>query len=146
MKVSKGIVAVIVAAGLSMGMVACSSDEETVNDIVHDVSNSGTESTTESTNVTDTEPDLPKKVTGMSDNARKEYEKYSIPDEYIQSMLDEEIEVTKNFSDGKYGGIFNLNNNDLSMLISVDGEILDMVADPAAVHNGYFEPWAGRGR
>lgn len=145
MKVSKGIVAVIVATGLSMGLVACSSDE-TIHETLHDVSNSGTESTTESNAVTDAEPDLPEKVTGMSDNARKDYEKYSIPDEYIQSMLDEEIEVTKNFADGKYGEVFFLDSNDLSMAISVDGEIIDMVADSAAVHNGYFEPWAGRGR
>lgn len=138
MKVSRGIVAVIVTAGLSMGMVACSSDEVTV----HDVSKSGTKSTT----ATDTDPDLPEKVTGMRDDARKLYEKYSIPDEYIQSMLDEEIEVAKDYIDSDNGKMFYLSSSDLSILISVDGEIADMDVDSAAVYKGYFEPWTGNGR
>lgn len=142
MKVSRGIVAVIVTAGLSMGMVACSSDEVTVHETVHDVSKSGTKSTT----ATDTDPDLPEKVTGMRDDARKLYEKYSIPDEYIQSMLDEEIEVAKDYIDSDNGKMFYLSSSDLSILISVDGEIADMDVDSAAVYKGYFEPWTGNGR
>ena len=133
MKVSKGIVAVIVATGLSMGMVACSSDEATV----HDVSKSGTKST----NDTDNDPDLPEKVTGMRDDARKVYEEYSIPDEYIQLMLDEEIEVAKDYIDSDNGEMFYLSSKDLSILISVDGEIADMSVDSASVYKGYFEPW-----
>ena len=133
MKVSKGIVAVIVAAGLSMGMVSCSSDEATS----HDVSKSGTKSTTD----TDNDPDLPEKVTGMRDDARKVYEEYSIPDEYIQLMLDEKIEVAKDYIDSDNGEMFYLSSKDLSILISVDGEIADMSVDSAAVYKGYFEPW-----
>lgn len=137
MKVSKGIVAVIVAAGLSMGMVACSSDEATVHETAHDVSKSGKKSTTDN----DNDPDLPEKVTGMRDDARKVYEEYSIPDEYIQLMLDEEIEVAKDYIDSDNGEMFYLSSKDLSILISVDGEIADMSVDSASVYKGYFEPW-----
>ena len=153
MKIAKIAMATLITTGLSLSMVACSSED---NDIQGQdqttVTESSTTTTATATPVSDAtqndegedvadEPAPPTEVTGLSEVAEHYVNYHQIPMDYLNGVLDGGVPSSSQFAGGGDTPTFYYDSGDLTMLVSDDGEIMDLAPARASLgHNDEFIP------
>lgn len=150
MKINKMAMVALVTTGLSLGMVACSSEDDDVN---------GQDQTTVSESVTEDSDDLdhddegededddtpapPTEVTGfINDEIEHVAEYHEIPIEYLNGVLDGSIPSDSNYIGDGMGPTYYYDSVDLVMMVGTDGEVKEL--SPANGALGYQDKFTPR--